>query len=149
MQRGNAYYENGSFSKAEHEFLQVLKKDFQDTDAHYMLGVVYCRKGQIESGRNEFMQVIAMDSNYSKAYYNLGALYANDGPLQNTEKAAILFRRYLELDLTSKKREKIKAWLDQHDGQGRVNNTSDPQTFEQPSDNDFKKWLQQQSETLK
>lgn len=149
MQRGKEYYNNGSYSKAEQEFLQVLKNESQDTDAHYMLGVVYCKKGQIEKGRNEFMQVIAMDSDYSKAYYNLGALYANEGPLQNTEKAAILFRRYLELDLTSKSREKITAWLNQHDSQGRVmNNTSDSQTLEQPSDNDFKKWLKHQSETL-
>ncbi len=150
MQRGKAYYDKGSYSRAEREFLQVLKDDPQDTDARYMLGVIYCRKGEIARGRNELMQVIAMDSFYSKAYYNLGALYANEGPLQNIEKAAILFRRYLELDLTSKNRTKIKAWLDQHDSQGRVtNNPSDSQTLEQPSDSEFKNWLQQQSETLK
>jgi len=150
MQRGQKYYENGSYNKAEREFLQVLRNDSQNTDAHYKLGVVYCRIGHFERGRLESMQVIEMDSEYSKAYYNLGALYANEGPLQNIEKAAILFRRHLELGVTSKNREKIKAWLEVHDNQGRMmNHASDLQTLEQPSDNDFKKWLKQQSEALK
>jgi tetratricopeptide (TPR) repeat protein len=149
LNMGKKYYENGYYNKAEREFRQVLERDPKDSDAHYMLGVVYSRQGQIEKGCSEFTQVLAVDENYAKAYYNLGALYANEGPFRNTEKASTFFKRYLELDQTSKQREKIERWLKKYDSQGQgMEEPNSRRAFEEPENKDFKEWLKEESERI-
>jgi len=149
LNAGKKHYKNGHYDRAEREFMRVLECNPRDRDARYMLGVIYSRQDQIEKGRGEFTEVIAIDENYAKAYYNLAALYANEGPFRNVEKASILFKRYLELDQTSKHREKIERWLEKYDSQGNaIRKLNQGRTSEQPENKDFKEWLKEQSEKI-
>ncbi len=146
-QMGTAYFKNGSYEKAEHEFKQVLEDNPRNSNAHYKLGVVYNRQGLIKKSCNEFLTVISIDENYTKAYYNLAALYSMKGPFYNVEKAEILFNTYLELEPNSKHRKKIEHWLAQDEEQEKIisDKKSELKTSRNPSQANYKKWLEEQS----
>lgn len=149
LNAGKKHYDKGRYDKAERELVRVLAYDPKDRDARYMLGVIYSREGQIEKASREFTAVIAIDGNYAKAYYNLAALYANESPFRNVEKAAILFKRYLELDQTSMHRDKIERWLEQYDSQGNAMEKLNHRRRSEQSENmGFKEWLKDQSERM-
>lgn len=140
-QKAEELYRKGDYPEASKALLGFLGGHPEDSQAHFLQGLIYGRLGETEKGRNAFLQVIALNPGHAKAYYNLGAIYANDGPLQNREKAAILFRKHLELEPNSANGEQIRNWLkglESEQGQ-----PADPD-LKASDDDEYHEWLRKQ-----
>lgn len=147
MSRGREYYARKDFRRAETEFLQAVRIEPDSADAHYLLGVTYGRQGMNGKSKEQFLEVISIDGSHSKAYYNVAALYANEGPQQNVEKAAILFRKYLELRPRSDQRAGIEEWLRKHEDRNSRSRSRDI-IEERGEPVEHKEWLRRQSEMM-
>ncbi|MDY6790491.1 MAG: tetratricopeptide repeat protein [Thermodesulfobacteriota bacterium] len=111
---GDVYYKNKAYEKAEAEYKKVLKHDPKDPDAHFKMGVIYYNKGLIEKSLLEFVEVTRIDPKYSKAYYNLATIFSSPGPYFDARKATFGFKKYLELEPASSRRDKIELWLSKY-----------------------------------
>jgi Tfp pilus assembly protein PilF len=79
----NYYLKNQKFEEAENNLLLALKKEPDNKQLHFSLGVVYDQLGKKDQAAEAYKKAIEIDPEYFDAVYNLGALYFNQGVEMN------------------------------------------------------------------
>jgi tetratricopeptide (TPR) repeat protein len=93
-ERGIELYRKGDFNGAVKTLKEVVKKQGDDSDAWYYLGLSSHRAGKINDARKAFEKAISLRSSFAPAYTALAymQLLSNDnkGAVKNAEKALAL-----------------------------------------------------------
>ena len=77
LNRGLEYFSKGDYESASAEFKKIIKKNPDDKDAHYYLGITFLRAGKYSEAVAPFKKVLELDPNYKGAQRNLGVAYLN------------------------------------------------------------------------
>lgn len=96
-------------SQAESELDKLLAQDPQDASALDLRGRVQQEQGRLAQARQSFEAAIKANPQAAHAYYNLGALCA--GQLADLACAKPAFSRFLELEPSGPRSQKIRDWL--------------------------------------
>lgn len=64
---GNIYIDKEDYSQALKKFNNVLKKDPNSADAHYLIGVIYEKQGNLVMARGEWRQALKIQVNHAGA----------------------------------------------------------------------------------
>jgi len=83
--------------------------DLQKRDMHYNMGAVYAKEGRFREAEAEYLKALRIDPNDSAVHYNLAILY--DDELNEKEKAAMHYRKYLKLNPGAPDADAVKGWL--------------------------------------
>jgi len=73
--RGTYYLQNNELEKAKKDFLFVTKKDIQNSNSFFNLGLVYIEQDSIGKANNMFDITLKTNPLYMKAYYYRGLTY--------------------------------------------------------------------------
>ncbi len=104
-------------SKAE-RVAEVLEKarvevmqagDHEKRNMHYNMAAVYAREGKFADAEREYLQALRIDPADADVHYNLGILY--DDEMKLPEKAALHYRRYLQLSPHGPDADRVRNWL--------------------------------------
>ena len=87
----------------------ALAGDLQKRDMHYNMGVVYAKEGRFREAEAEYLKALRIDPNDAMVHYNLAILY--DDELNEKEKAAMHYRKYLKLSPGAPDADAVKGWL--------------------------------------
>ena len=93
--------------KTREEVAQI--SDRERRDMHYNMAVVYAKEGKLREAESEYLRSLRIDPNDAAVHYNLGILY--DDELNDKEKAAIHYRKYLKLNPHGADVDAVKGWL--------------------------------------
>ena len=75
----------------------------------YNLAVAYMERGRVEEAEDEFLSALAIAPENADLHYNLGVLY--DDYLDNRRKAALHYKKYLELNPNAEDADQVRGWL--------------------------------------
>jgi tetratricopeptide (TPR) repeat protein len=78
-------------------------------DLHYNMGSIYAKEGRFKEAEAEYLKALKMDPSDADVHYNLGILY--DEELKDKRRAAMHYRRYLQLSPHSPDADSVKGWL--------------------------------------
>jgi tetratricopeptide (TPR) repeat protein len=113
---GESFFQMGTLfaeKKRYPEAGEALRKSVgfwpRSARAYSNLGEVYRRMKEINKAETAFTKAVEIDPQYADAHYNLGVLY--DGELRDPGKAAIHYRKFLELEPNSPEAVRIGRWL--------------------------------------
>ncbi len=81
--------------EAEEEFKQVLAQNPNFIPARFMLGVTLQERAEYEEAVEVYKGILELNPHYAKALKNLGVIYLSH--IENPEKAAYYFRKYMQL----------------------------------------------------
>lgn len=76
-------------------YLEAIKIDPNDADAHYNLGIALGNQGKYEEAITSYLEAIKIDSNYAIAHNNIGAMLEAQGKL---EEATTSYRTAIKID---------------------------------------------------
>jgi Tfp pilus assembly protein PilF len=93
--------------KAREDVAQV--SDRERRDMHYNMAVVYTKEGKFREAEGEYLRALRIDPNDAAVHYNLGILY--DDELNDKERAAMHYRKYLRLNPHGNDVDTVKGWL--------------------------------------
>jgi tetratricopeptide (TPR) repeat protein len=93
--------------KARTEVVQA--GDREKLNMHYNMASVYARESKFAEAENEYLQALRIDPTDADVHYNLGILY--DDELKQPEKAAVHYRRYLQLTPHGPDADRVRNWL--------------------------------------
>jgi len=93
--------------KARDEVAQVSERERRDM--HYNMAVVYSKEGRLREAEAEYLRALQIDPNDPAVHYNLGILY--DDELNEKDKAAMHYRKYLKLSPHGSDVDAVKGWL--------------------------------------
>jgi len=93
--------------QARQEVKQV--NDREKRDMHYNMAAIYARDGRIEDALQEYLKALQIDPADPDIHYNLGILYDED--VRDKRKAAMHYRRYLQLRPHGADADQVKTWL--------------------------------------
>lgn len=79
----NYYLQNQKYAEAEENLKLAIKKEPDNKQLYFSLGVVYDQLGDTEKAIEAYEKAIELDPDYFDAVYNLGALYFNQGVEMN------------------------------------------------------------------
>jgi len=83
--------------------------DLEMRDIHYNMAVVYAREGRVVEAEREYLRALDLDPYDADTHYNLGILY--DDELGDKERAAMHYRKFLELRPDSPDIDQVRGWL--------------------------------------
>ncbi len=89
MARADGALRRGELDRALYEYVNVLSFDEEDTDAHYMVGVVHYLKGNLPLATAAFQKTLALDKDHAGAMEGMGLVSLRE---KQPEEA----RKYLE-----------------------------------------------------
>ena len=101
--KGMAYYQQGKWEKALHEFQYILKLSPYDAKTYNNLGSVYLRLNKLSEADAAFEQAVSLNPNLVEIYNNWGNVFFRQG---NYYRARELWQRSLALDQQNKKAHK-------------------------------------------
>ena len=107
----NTLKNNNEISLDEEKYKRALKKNPDNFEAHYQLGLIYFKKEKWIESRNELIRCISINPSHKEALYSLGVVYSKDGETYNREKAKFFFRKYLELAPNSSRKKRIESFF--------------------------------------
>jgi tetratricopeptide (TPR) repeat protein len=93
--------------QARQEVKQV--NDREKRDMHYNMAAIYARDGRAAEAVQEYLKALQIDPSDADIHYNLGILYDED--LRDKRKAAMHYRRYLQLRPHGADADQVKTWL--------------------------------------
>lgn len=83
--------------------------DRERRDMHYNMASVYAREGRAREAELEYLKALRLDPTDPDIHYNLGILY--DDSLGDKARAAMHYRRYLQLAPNAPDHATVRAWL--------------------------------------
>jgi tetratricopeptide (TPR) repeat protein len=83
--------------------------DSEKRDMHYNMAAVYSQVGRFRDAEREYLHALRLDPTDADVHYNLGILY--DDNLNEKQKAAMHYRRYLKLRPNGPDVDAVKNWL--------------------------------------
>lgn len=92
---------------AREDIMQVSDKEKRDM--HYNMAVVYAKEGNFKAAEKEYLCALRLDPVDPSVHYNLGILY--DDELNDKERAAMHYRKYLKLAPHAADVDTVKDWL--------------------------------------
>lgn len=81
---------------AKSEFLQTLKRDPNNLEALFNLGIIFSRQGLLSDAKKQFEDVIRLDPGVARAHLSLAQIYIG---LSDFSKAVAAFNAYFGLDI--------------------------------------------------
>ncbi len=78
-------------------------------DMHYNMAAVYARDGRFREAEQSYLKALRIDPADSDVHFNLGILY--DDHLNNKRRAAMHYRRYLQLRPSGADSDRVRQWL--------------------------------------
>lgn len=85
------------------------RAELQRRDLHYNMAAIYARDGRYEAAEREYLHALRIDPEDADSHYNLAILY--DDHLNEPEKAAIHYRRYVKLRPHADDVDVVRSWL--------------------------------------
>lgn len=92
---GQQFAEIRNIALSKNEFLQTLKRDPNNVEAHFNLGIIYLRQNLLKEARSEFEAVTKLDPGIARAYLNLGQINSDLGQYSEAVDA---FATYVSLE---------------------------------------------------
>jgi tetratricopeptide (TPR) repeat protein len=83
--------------------------DREKRDMHYNMAAVYAKEGRFREAEQEYHRALRIDPKDAAAHYNLGILY--DDELNDKRRAALHYRKYLQLAPSAPDVDQVRAWL--------------------------------------
>jgi|GEM_PF-2045601 len=93
--------------QAQKDVSQV--SDTEKRDMHYNMASVYAQVGRFRDAEREYLHALRLDPLDADVHYNLGILY--DENLNDKQRAAMHYRRYLKLRPNGSDVDSVKNWL--------------------------------------
>ena len=109
---GNIYFDADQPEQAIKAYEQALALQPGDTDVLNDQGAMYRQTGDFKRALANFEKAFSIDPHNLESLYNSGYVYAFD--LNNTPKALVLWRRYLELESKSETARQVQSFIDQY-----------------------------------
>jgi tetratricopeptide (TPR) repeat protein len=109
---GNIYFDTDQPEQAIKAYERALALHPDDADTLNDLGAMYRQTGDFERALSNFEKAYAKDPGNLESLYNSGYVYAFD--LNNTSKALVIWRRYLELDQKSEAARQVQSFIDRY-----------------------------------
>jgi len=81
----------------------------QQRDMHYNMALVYAKEGKYREAENEYLHSLRLDPTDAEAHYNLGILL--DDELNDKSRAAMHYKKYLQLNPHGADAEAVRGWL--------------------------------------
>ena len=79
--RGNAFYEFGSFDLAIKDYSRALSLNPADVDAYYNRGNIFSDLGDLERAIQDYTEAIRLQPTHDFAYFNRGNCYLRQGDM--------------------------------------------------------------------
>jgi tetratricopeptide (TPR) repeat protein len=87
----------------------TMANKIQQRDMHYNMGVVYAKEGNYREAEKEYLRALRIDPLDAGTHFNLGVLY--DDELNNRRRAAMHYRKYLQLNPQGNDADTVRGWL--------------------------------------
>jgi tetratricopeptide (TPR) repeat protein len=72
---GTIHYSEGEYDKARKAFKEAARRDPDNAEAHYRLGLAYRELNEMDYALRAFEQSIRINPDYTEAHYDLGMAY--------------------------------------------------------------------------
>ena len=109
FQMGTLLAEAKRYAEAADLLTQSTRFWPQSAKAYNNLGEVYRRIKETKKAEQAYQKALEINPKYADAHYNIGTFY--DSILRNPMKAALHYRKYLELKPTSPEAVQVSQWL--------------------------------------
>lgn len=109
FQMGTLLAEAKRYPEAAETLSESARFSPQSAKTFNNLGEVYRRMKETKKAEQAYLKALEINSKYADAHYNLGLLY--DNVLRNSQKAALHYRKYLDLKPTSAEAAQVAQWL--------------------------------------
>jgi S1-C subfamily serine protease len=109
FQMGTLLAEAKRYPEAADLLTQSIQAWPQSGKAHNNLGEVYRRMKETKKAEQAYLKALEVNPKYADAHFNIGTFY--DSVLRNSQKAALHYKRYLELKPTSPEAVQVAQWL--------------------------------------
>jgi len=106
---GNDYFDTEQAQKAIHAYGKVLEIEPNNPNVLTDQGVMYRKVGWYDKALVNFEKAQKLDSKHLQSLYNMGIVYAVD--MKQPEKAAPIWKRYLQMDPNSPTAMQIKSMM--------------------------------------
>ena len=83
--RGNAFYELGSFDLAIKDYSRALSLNPVDVDAYYNRGNIYFDLGDLERAIKDYTNAIRLEPAHDFAYFNRANCYLRQGKMEQAK----------------------------------------------------------------
>lgn len=111
---GNDYFDTDQPQKAINAYNKVLELDPNNTNVLTDQGVMYRKVGWFDKALANFEKAQQLDPRHLQSLYNLGVVYSID--LKQPDKAAVVWKKYLQLDSNSPTAMQIKEIMQSGSG---------------------------------
>jgi superkiller protein 3 len=98
VQKGDKFYDDGTFDKAIECYLKAIKINPHYADAYYNMGVVYGEERDYDQAIECYKKAIEIDQDYVNAYYNMGVAYQKQSYYGFEEEAIECYQKAVEID---------------------------------------------------
>lgn len=109
FQMGTLLAEAKRYPEAAGLLAQSIRSWPRSAKAHNNLGEVYRRMKEMKKAEQAYLKALEVNPNYADAHFNIGTFY--DSVLRNPRKAALHYKKYLELKPTSPEAVQVAQWL--------------------------------------
>ncbi|MDC4206475.1 MAG: tetratricopeptide repeat protein [Candidatus Manganitrophus sp.] len=109
FQMGTLLAEAKRYPEASDLLAQSIRFWPQSAKAHNNLGEVFRRMKEMKKAEEAYVKALEVNPKYADAHFNIGTFY--DSVLRNPQKAALHYKRYLELKPTSPEAVQVAQWL--------------------------------------
>lgn len=117
FQMGILLAEAKRYPEAADLLAQSVRAWPQSAKAHNNLGEVYRRMKETKKAEQAYINALEVNPKYADAHFNIGTFY--DSVLRNPQKAALHYKRYLELKPTSPEAVQVGQWLAAIEGKNK------------------------------
>lgn len=109
FQMGTLLAEAKRYPEASDLLAQSIRFWPQSAKAHNNLGEVFRRMKEMKKAEQAYVKALEVNPKYADAHFNIGTFY--DSVLRNPQKAALHYKRYLELKPASPEAVQVAQWL--------------------------------------
>lgn len=108
---GNDYFDTDQPQKSINAYSKVLEMDPNNPNVLTDQGVMYRKMGWYDKALANFEKAQQLDPRHLQSLYNMGVVYATD--LKQPDKAAVVWKKYLQLDSSSPTAMQVKEMMQQ------------------------------------
>lgn len=78
LTKGNIYYQMGDTAKFKEIMQEIVKKNPNDVDSYYNIGVISAENGDLDEARAAYSKALELDPGYTNAGINLSKTYLDE-----------------------------------------------------------------------
>jgi tetratricopeptide (TPR) repeat protein len=109
---GNIYFDTDQPVLAIKAYERALALNPEDADTLNDQGAMYRQTGDFKRALKNFEKAYSIDQHNLESLYNSAYIYAFD--LDNTPKALVLWRRYIEMESKSEMAQQVQSFIDRY-----------------------------------